>query len=81
MQPNASSISPTLHAVIPLGNVLSKRQLEIAELIGNGHSVTYTAWALGISINTMRVHLRKLKARYGVDAHGLRAAIQAANGC
>ena len=47
-------------------NVLSEREIEVAELASHGLRVADLARALGISVNTVKKHLKRLYVRLGV---------------
>lgn len=57
--------------------VLSPRELEVLQLMGEGKSVKSNAQALGISENTCRGYVKSILAK--LDAHSQLEAVAAAN--
>ena len=48
---------------------LSKRELEIFQMIGNGLDTKYIAEKLGLSINTIQTNKRHIKEKLGIKSH------------
>jgi DNA-binding CsgD family transcriptional regulator len=47
--------------------LLTERQREILRLLANGHSYEHIGVALGLSVNTVRTHLRTIYERLGAS--------------
>jgi DNA-binding NarL/FixJ family response regulator len=61
---------PWMRAVEPkqIGALgLSRRQREVLALLSHGHSYEHIALALGVSVNTVRTHLRTIYERLGAS--------------
>jgi DNA-binding NarL/FixJ family response regulator len=63
----SSTQMPAVLPSAPVGTSLTRRQLEILELLAGGHSYEDIALALGLSVNTVRWHVKALYERLGAS--------------
>ena len=63
MEPSAGSVLPGQAALL-----LSGRQVRLLRLLCEGHQYKTAAATLGVTVNTVRFHVRNLYARLGVHS-------------